>query len=121
MAQGSSPSPFGVPALPQDNIQRPSTSGSARDKAKTYYRDALSVAGIIVLEGFLASHPKLPASVQQLLHPIACIPQEYKISVSSCLSFVIINLRIPRATPISILHFSMTIIAAAFQRGKLRL
>ena len=93
MTQSPSPRPFRVPTLPQDNIQRPSTSGSARDKAKTYYRDALSVAGVIVVEGFLANHPKLPASVQQLLRPTACIPKEYKTSVPS---LFFINLRIRR-------------------------
>ena len=65
-----------------------STEGSAtprppsRDKSRSFYRLAFASVDMIVSEGYLTQHPKLPPAVKKLLDPIQCIPSSIKEKVS---------------------------------------
>src|SRR5436309_14208440 len=48
------------------------------DKSRPFYRLAFASANMIVSEGYLSQHPKLPLEVKKLLEPIKCIPSTIK-------------------------------------------
>lgn len=62
--------------------------GPAKDKSKSFYRQAFAEANILISEGFLNVHPNLPIAVQDLLAPRACLPADLKHLVSCNLAIL---------------------------------